>query len=86
MVTKDGTTQWMVTKSMDLGPCTQESKYQSKHFVFFLPFLTKNTRKPKINIKINSLLATGQKPLGQCLIHACKYVWWGARAAAHGAK
>ena len=46
MVTKDGTTQQMVTRSMDLSPCKQESKYQ-KHFVF-LHFLTKkHKKKPK---------------------------------------
>ena len=50
MVTKDGTTQWMVTRSMDPSPCTQESKNQSKRFVF-LHFWTKNTKKPKINIE-----------------------------------
>ena len=44
MVTKDGTTQWRVTRSMDLSPCTQESKYYSKHFVF-LHLLTTNTKK-----------------------------------------
>ena len=75
MVTKDGTTQWMVTRSMGLSPCTQESKYQSKRFVFFTLLDKKDTKKPKINIEMNSLLVIGQKPLGQCLIHA----WVGER-------
>ena len=30
----------------------------------------KTQKKTKTNIEINSLLATGQKPFGQCLIHA----------------
>ena len=33
--------------------------------------MTKKTQKKTIiNFEINSLLATGQKPFGQCLIHA----------------
>ena len=42
-------------------PCTL---IQVMHF-----FDKKNTKKTKINIEINILLAIGQKPHGQCLIY-----------------
>ena len=52
---------WVMASMHTDTPCT---------LIHVMHFFDKKHKKVKINIEIKNLLATGQKPHGQCLIHA----------------